>query len=393
MTQEKDLLIKNHTLVYQPDKELEWALEKVYAVRSDLDLRNCIPTDLNGNKLDKKKKIGELGTLDIVLGPEMREWTLAKAQEYIYDYLTYISFKEKQPFVDQFNKQDTIFRIYLPGGTFSCVGYEAKKHLTLMEILDSKSIWSKYGIDSSTPAITFKGNVLDMNCALDDTGVRDICLGTDILDWAMAHYHNPPDKSLSSNVRRVRFLDELVKFQQMVFESSRTSRDKHKVNSAPKSPHRKSKTRLKQINLVTPSPNKTTDYSKMIERLEENSPDKVDGEYPYNFNTSIWHMQNSKKNYYEHYLHWIDEEINYKTNYMVPYKFLKQPKYKKHLFKTILNEQNNNKTLLEFTFNETDEQSEDTFIVWQESMENKVFLKLQEHQTLSVSFIGSLAVK
>jgi len=129
----------------------------------------------------------------------------------------------------------------------------------------------------------------------------------------------------------------------------------------------------------------------MIEKLEENSPDKVDGEYPYNFNTSLWHIQNMKKNYYDHYLHWIDEEINYKTNFMVPYKFLKQPKYKKHIFKTIYNEQ---KPTQEFTFNEdNDEFSEESFMVWQESMDNKVSVKLQEHETLSVSFIGAVPVK
>jgi len=195
--------------------------------------------------------------------------------------------------------------------------------------------------------------------------------------------------------RRLLFLEELERLQQSPLDSgrgnsitSRSSKVNCTITGAPKSPKRanRNNTKTNRPLSVTSNTTKPFDYNKILENIDRENGQKVEEDYPYTFNTSFWHLQHPDHNDYDHFVHWAEEEVNYTTNFMVPYRFLKQPRYKKNIFKSKLDcgEFQQQQELKDFK-----DSGDNGFLEWYNKMQAKVTAKLQEHESLSVSFIGS----
>lgn len=227
------------TVPFTPEKELGSILKKVCSARVlDQDYSKMgAPTDMDGNKLNPESQLGSLTTMEVVFGTDMRRWTLGKGQDKVLEYLNVLKDAESA---------DNTFKIYLPKGHISAGIFIPTK--TLREVLGKVCLSRENLSLERDVAVDLRGAPLDLNGLLGSLKTREICFGTDILDWIITRHknNNEPDQSdaVAPTIReRLDFLEELKTLLEngandAEKDTARGSRGKKQAvdSSAPRSP-------------------------------------------------------------------------------------------------------------------------------------------------------------
>eukprot|EP01124_Arcella_intermedia_P008154 TRINITY_DN15102_c0_g1_i1.p1 TRINITY_DN15102_c0_g1~~TRINITY_DN15102_c0_g1_i1.p1 ORF type:complete len:746 (+),score=158.98 TRINITY_DN15102_c0_g1_i1:45-2282(+) len=366
-------------IIDKMDCELEKILEK--ARQKDV-VADAEPLDIEDRPLDPKKPVGDLGVGAIFFGVNAKNWTNLKAQDYISHYLNNFQ---------TVNEDNSKFKIYLPDGNFSSLPYFQNKHKILREVLHAKFKSRPTDLELAKNPTNLKGEPLNTELALDELGVREICVGTDILHWAITDWKqkNPEwvDSEVPINRQRLLFLGELESIQ----NSNLRKNDKEIRNSpnlnVPKSPPLR-KYKVKGNRVTTPF--KPVSQVVINMNIEKNRNSEMDVEDQKHHAILSWHTLNYQLNDYHHYLHFFEDESNFKslTNHQVPYPFGLPSKYKKNVFQHLSPSthkcQESTPAFNDYELNMS------SFDNWKQEMDQKVTSKQLEHSELYVSFMTNL---
>eukprot|EP01125_Pyxidicula_operculata_P014658 TRINITY_DN4906_c0_g1_i1.p1 TRINITY_DN4906_c0_g1~~TRINITY_DN4906_c0_g1_i1.p1 ORF type:complete len:891 (-),score=221.72 TRINITY_DN4906_c0_g1_i1:124-2796(-) len=341
---------------FQAEKELGQVLEKACASRLGLEYKKMgIPMDFSNNKLDMTKKIGELNVVEIVFGTNMKNWTLLKCQEMgdLQNYIKhYLKFEEKEN-----SDSNSIFKIYLPGGDISSVPLLREYDKVLREVLE-RICNTRQGLDmNQSPIIDLKGQYVDIDLTLQELGIKEICFGTDILEWIMYYERNNVNNNINAKLTfseaptiqerlqhiqliKDRLSDINMEIQKTTMEaklrdnkSSSTSsssvslnpNEKRSVNFADSDYKKLSKSKSKKFQRQMSI--KAIDYGNLLMNMNSNKQqlDDVIFANRQQLHTSNWHIQHVDVSQLEHLEHYLSNEHTYKRSYTIPFRFVDQP--------------------------------------------------------------------
>eukprot|EP01125_Pyxidicula_operculata_P013777 TRINITY_DN456_c3_g1_i1.p1 TRINITY_DN456_c3_g1~~TRINITY_DN456_c3_g1_i1.p1 ORF type:complete len:1069 (-),score=327.30 TRINITY_DN456_c3_g1_i1:436-3228(-) len=399
---------------FQPDRELEQVLERICQSKKLDAAKMKDPFDLDGNVLDRKKKLGELGVMEISYGITMKQWTIARGQETIKDFL-------KNEEGDGSN--DKIFKVYLPNGHISSHRYAQIAEKSVSDVLDiicTKR--SDLQVNQFVPT-NFSGIPLDLNTLICNLPSREFCFGTDMLEWVMLKHQtkkalqqNQSSSTTTSSSERnsenkiemynTKTPQDMMKMRLHFIEewqnSKKSSNDSLKESGA-------GTYRAKKLTFGTPK-------SKASKNLAKNSFKggmMVDYENTINSiwnsrfnetrydedliiqNTSYFHIQHSywdDDQLLDYYL--LEEERGYKSTSMVPFRFLegKSKSDSKSEISKLESAKQGSKSNIEETLSSHDfsesSSSSDEMKKWMESMEQKANDKREELQSISVTYVN-----
>jgi len=370
---------KAYNFEKQKESELGELLDKIVKDRGG-NLNPAImgePLDSEGNPLDRKKKLKDLGTYEVSYGMTLQDWMLRTHADTIQNYLK------------REGTTSEAFKVYLPQGQVSSsLNWNPKK---LSEVL--QLVRQRRAELSDAVAKDLQGNDLDPNKTLEELDLKEICFGVSILDWIeykekeknveMKEEAEDNNSLTPRQYQRFGFLLDLDK-QQMS-----PTRRPPKPNGQ-KSPHRK--TNNNKPSSGAPKM-KGIDYSKIVENLNKQHHTVDEIQFAAQL-TSFWHMQHSELDDEKLFEHYMEEEGKYKFTFMVPYPFLKNSPQRKKPWEMLYRELNENVTeddakikfikLTDDTHVEEESLGNDIFTDWMRSMEKKVNEKREEFQSVSV---------
>jgi len=381
---------KSYSFEKQKESELGELLEKTVKNRGG-NLNPVImgdPLDSEGNPLDRKKKLKDLGTYEVSFGITLHDWMLRTHADTIQNYLK-----------REGTTSEKAFKVYLPQGQLSSsLNWNPKKKLS--EVL--QQVRQRRAELSDAVAKDLQGDVLDPNKTLEELDLKEICFGVSILNWieckekeknAEMKEEAEDNNSLTPRqYQRFGFLLDMDKQMSPIKDLPTHSARRPKPNGQ-KSPHRNPPYKYKPSSAPKM---KGIDYSKIVENLNKQHHTVDEIQFAAQL-TSFWHMQHSELDDEKLFEHYMEEEGKYKFTFMVPYPFLKNSPHRKKPWEMLYRELSEIVTeddakikfikVTDDTHAEEESLSNDIFTDWMRSMEKKVNEKREEFQSVSVVLI------
>jgi hypothetical protein len=301
----------NKTYSFEQYKETELGelLEQLLKNRGNLDPFIKGLFDLEGRELDLKKKLKDLGVLEVTCIP-IKSWIARAAAENISDYL--------KPDVTP----DTAIalKVYLPQGRDSQFPWKDVTTSKLSQVLSKIRTKRADLMLSDAIAQDLQGNELDINKTIEELDKKEIFFGVSVVDWILCVEKEKNDNELLEKMDKKQLIDYFFNL-----DKTMTGRGENNKYSGLKSPPRK-----KDITKSTTQ----ISISEQLQNLKLNDPIQLNSQLNAQV-SSFWHIQHFYLNDEQHFEHYAELENQFKYTYMVPFPFLESAPTRKKTWEKV----------------------------------------------------------